>query len=157
MTQNQDQDQDLNLLDETLDDLADLPKQTPYPAGAYLVSMKINRADKKPGTYIINMTHKQTIELSNPNTPDDEIPVEGDQSAVFIHTRKKDGSANEFGQGQIKEVLRPIAKALETSVISEVLEATKDGLDVIVVVNIRKDKTGQYDDSQNIVKVELPQ
>lgn len=151
------QDQDLNLLDETLDDLADLPKQTPYPAGAYLVSLKITRSDKKPSTYIINMTHKDTIELANPNTPEDEIPAEGDQSAVFIHTRKKDGTANEIGQGQLKTVLRPIAEALETNNIGEVMEATKKGLDVIVVVKVRKDKTGQYDDSQDIVKVELPQ
>ena len=141
---NHDQDQDLNLLDETLDDLADLPKQTPYPAGAYLVSMRITRAEKKPSTYIINMTHKDTIELANPNTPEDEIPSE-------------DGTANEIGQGQLKTVLRPIAEALETNSIGEVLEATKKGLDVIVVVKVRKDKTGQYDDSQDIVKVELPQ
>ena len=154
---NHDQDQDLNLLDETLDDLADLPKQTPYPAGAYLVSMRITRAEKKPSTYIINMTHKETIELANPNTVEEEIPSEGDQSVVFIHTRKKDGTANEIGQGQLKTVLRPIAEAMETNSIGEVLEATKKGLDVIVVVKVRKDKTGQYEDSQDIVKVELPQ
>ena len=119
--------------------------------------MRITRAEKKPSTYIINMTHKDTIELANPNTPEDEIPSEGDQSVVFIHTRKKDGTANEIGQGQLKTVLRPIAEALETNSIGEVLEATKKGLDVIVVVKVRKDKTGQYDDSQDIVKVELPQ
>ena len=103
-------------------------------------------------------SNMETIDNTpNPNTVEDEIPAEGDQSVVFIHTRKKDGTANEIGQGQLKTVLRPIAEALETNSIGEVLEATKKGLDVIVVVKVRKDKTGQYEDSQDIVKVELPQ
>lgn len=149
------QDQDLNLLDDTLDDLADLPKQSPYPAGAYLTSVKVSRMENKPTVYVINMTLKEVIELANPNTPESEIPSTGDQSTVFIHTRKKDGTANTIGQGQLKVVLAPLASAMETNNISEILEATKNGVDMITVVKIRKDKTGQYDDAQEIVKVEL--
>lgn len=149
------QDQDLNLLDDTLDDLADLPKQSPYPAGAYLTSVKVSRMENKPTVYVINMTLKEVIELANPSTPESEIPSTGDQSTVFIHTRKKDGTANTIGQGQLKVVLAPLASAMETNNISEILEATKNGVDMITVVKIRKDKTGQYDDAQEIVKVEL--
>ena len=36
-------DQTLDQLDETLDDLADLPSSKPWPAGAYEATVKISR------------------------------------------------------------------------------------------------------------------
>lgn len=146
-------DQDDMLLDETLDDLADLPKQSPFPAGAHLVSVRVSRNEKKAGSYVVNMTYKEPIELSNPSA---EVPAEGDKSSVFIHTKKKDGSKNELGQGQLKVVLQPIGAVLGTNSISEILEATKNGVDAIVVVKVRKSKDENYDDAQDIVKLELP-
>lgn len=146
--------QDEMLLDETLDDLADAPSQALWPAGAYAASIRITRSEKKVGSYVVGLECQQPIELSNPN---DTEPAPGDRTVAFIHTRKKDGSANEIGQGQLKNVLKPIAAAMETNSISEVLEATKDGLDVIVVVKVRKSKDPAYDDSQEIVKLEMPQ
>lgn len=151
MTENQ-----TELLDETLDDLADAPRQAPYPAGAYLVSLRVNRNENKAGCYIINMTCKEVIELANPNTDEADIPVQGDQSAVFIYTRKKDGTANEIGQGQLKLILQPIAAMLGTNSISEILKGTHNGVDCIVVVKVKEDKTGQYQDSQIISKLDLP-
>jgi hypothetical protein len=148
------QDQDLNLLDETLDDLADAPSTELWPAGAYEASVKISRMDKKPTSYVINMTCVQPIEMSDPAAT---APAAGDTSAVFIHTVKKDGSKNEFGQGQLKAILAPIAQALNTRSIADILEATKNGIDAIVVVKVRKSKDPAYADSQELVKLELPQ
>ena len=149
-----DQDQTLDQLDETLDDLADLPSSKPWPAGAYEATVKISRMPKKAGSYAINLVCVQPIELADPAT---EPPAEGDQSAVFIHTMKKDGTKNEFGQGQLKKILSPIADALNTRSVGEILEAAKDGIAAIVVVKIRKSKDENYDDSQEIVSLELPQ
>ena len=109
---------------------------------------------KKAGSYAINLTCVQPIELADPAA---EPPAEGNQSAVFIHTMKKDGSKNEFGQGQLKKILSPIADALNTRAVGEILEATKNGINAIVVVKIRKSKDENYDDSQEIVSLELPQ
>lgn len=148
------EDQTLDQLDETLDDLADMPAQNLWPAGAYAAKIRISRMPKKAGSYVVNMDHQQTIELTNPA---DTEPANGDQTASFIHTRKKDGTANEFGQGQLKALLAPIAQALETRSINDILEATKNGIDAIVVVKIRKSKDPAYSDSQDIVKLELAQ
>ena len=145
-------DQTLDQLDETLDDLADLPSSKPWPAGAYEATVKISRMPKKAGSYAINLTCVQPIELADPAA---EPPAEGDQSAVFIHTMKKDGNKNEFGQGQLKIVLKPIGAMLGTSSINEILEATKDGVDAVVVVGVRKSKDEQYDDQQDIKSVNL--
>lgn len=146
--------QDMNLLDETLDDLADAPSTALWAAGAYAAKLTISRMEKKPHTFVFNMECQQPIELTNPS---DTEPAPGDKTVVFIHTRKKDGSANEFGQGQLKAALKPIAYALNTFSVNEILEATKNGLDVIVVLKVRKSKDPAYDDSQDLVKLELPQ
>lgn len=140
------------LLDETLDDLADMPSTAPFPAGSHLCSMKVKRNTKKPGAYVVELTHKATIEMSNTSA---EEPKEGDKSTLFISTKKKDGTVNEFGQGQLKTILKPIGAMLGTASITEILEATKDGIDVIATVTVRKSKDEQYDDQQDIKRLEL--
>lgn len=149
---NQDQDQTIDMLDETLDDLADMPASQPFPAGAHACSMKVRRNPKKAGNYVVELIHQTTVELSNPAQQE---PSPGDKSTVFISTKKKDGTVNEFGQGQLKIILTPIGAMLGTSSINEILEATQNGIDVIAVVGIRKSKDEQYDDQQDIKKVEL--
>lgn len=145
----------LDSLDETLDDLADLPEVKPWAAGAHLAKVSVRRNPKKPGAYVVEMIHAEVIELSNPNTDPEHLPKAGDKSTIFISTKKKDGTVNEFGQGQLKLVLKPFAQMLETNSISEILEGTKAGVDCIVVVGIRKSKDEQYDDQQDIKKLEI--
>lgn len=145
-------DETLDILDETLDDLADLPEQALWPAGAYAATLRFSRLKDRVGAYVINLDMQQVIELSNPTS---EEPAEGDQTAQFIYTRKKDGTANPFGQGQLKKILSPIAAALGTNRIDDIIEETKNGIDVIVVVKIKKSKNSDYDDSQEIVKLEM--
>lgn len=149
-----DQNDTLDSLDETLDDLADLPEVKPWAPGAHLAKVTVRRNPKKPGTYIVEMIHIETIELSNPNSAE-HLPKQGDKSTIFISTKKKDGTVNEFGQGQLKMVLKPFAQLLETNSIGEILEETKAGVDCIVVVGIRKSKDEQYDDQQDIKKLEV--
>lgn len=139
-------------LDETLDDLADLPETKPFPAGAHRALVKIRKNTKKPGQYIVELIFAENIELTN---PEDTLPNPGDKSTIFIATKKKDGQPNEFGQGQLKKVMKPIATMLGTNVIADILEATKDGIDCAVVVSIKKDKSGEYDDQQNIINLEV--
>lgn len=144
-----------DLLDETLDDLADLPETKPFPAGAHRANVKVRRNTKKPGQYIVEMTHQEVLELANPNTEEDKLPKVGDKSTVFIVTKTKDGKPNEFGQGQLKLVLKPLATLANSNNIGDILETTKDGVDCVVVVGIRKSKDENYDDQQDIKKLEV--
>lgn len=149
------------LLDETIDDLADLPETKPFPNGAHNINVKVKRAvdDKKqpkPGVYIIECTYNELAELSDPDTPEEQLAKPGDQCAVWIYTRKKDGTPNEFGQGQLKVILKPIATALQVSTVGQVIEATeKNGIECIAVTKIRKSKDAQYSDSMQIDKLEV--
>jgi hypothetical protein len=150
--QNEAHDDTMDMLDETLDDLADMPSTKPFPAGAHLVSLKMKRIPKKVGGYVVEMTFKNVVELSNPSS---EEPAVGDKSTMFIHTKKKDQTPNEFGQGQLKLFLKPIGAMLGTNSIQECLDATNAGLDIIAVVSVRKGTEQYPDDQQGIVKVEL--
>lgn len=136
-------------LDETLDGLADLPKDAPYPAGAYMVKLTPRRGTK-PGSYIISLEHQETLELAA-TVADDDMPQVGDKSTVFLATKKKDGTPNEFGQGQLKLVLSPLGELFDTKSIQGILDAAKGGVTCAVVVAVRK-QSG-YDDSQTIKSV----
>lgn len=145
-------DDDAMLLDETLDDLADLPQTKPFPAGAHAVDLSVKRQQGKQNSYIVEMVYVEPIEVT---ATDVEIPSPGDKSAVFITTKKKDGSPNEFGQGQLKLVMSPLAALYDTKSIQQIIEQSKTPARCAVVVGIRSDKTGQYDDQQNIKAVQV--
>lgn len=149
-------DDTLDSLDETLDDLADLPQNKPFPAGTHLALLKIRKNPKKAGQYVVEMTHQETVELANPNTPEEEQPKMGDKSTVFISTKKKNGEPNDIGQGQLKIVLSPIGRMLETNSIGAILENTKEGILAAVTLKIKADTSGNYDDQNQIVSVQLP-
>lgn len=150
-----DQNETLDMLDETLDDLADLPESKPFPAGAHLCTVHVRRNTNKPGSYVVELVHKEVIELSSPVEDESLLPKPGDKSTVFISTKKKDGTVNEFGQGQLKLVLKPMAEVANSTSISEILDAIKSGVDCGVVVGIRKSKDPQYDDQQSIISLSV--
>jgi hypothetical protein len=146
----------LDSLDETLDDLAELPAVVPFPSGAYLANMVAKRNAKKPGSYIVEFTYKETIELGDP-TGDQQPPKEGDKSTVFITTKKKDGTVNEFGQGVLRKILSPVGEMLGTRSIGDILDATAKGIDVIAVLKYKKSADANYQDSQDVVSIQIPQ
>lgn len=137
-----------SLLDETLDDLADLPQSKPFPAGAHKASMVVSRDAKKPSLYFAKFTHQETLEVSAPTA---DLPKAGDEAVMFIHTKKKDGTPNEFGQGQLKMILAPLAEKLGTKNITELLEATKSGIDVAIVSGVRSQEG--YQDQMSLTKL----
>lgn len=146
------------LLDETLDDLADLPQVAPYPAGAHVAKMVISKKDGKekdgkkgPPSYMAAFEYVNVMELTDPSK---QAPAAGDKAFVNIYTKKKDGTANEFGQGQLKLLLAPLAERLQTNSIQALLEATKGGVEVAIVTGIKKGQEG-YSDQMTVVKCML--
>lgn len=142
-------DQMNDLLDETLDDLADLPSVAPFTAGAHKVQVNVFRKKAKegngfrPGAYMVRFTHKEVLELSDPNaTP----PNAGDQALLNIFTKKKDGSANEFGQGQLKMILSPIGERLGMNSVNAIIEALgEEGVEAAILSGTKKQEGGYPD------------
>lgn len=139
-----------DLLDETLDDLADLPQSKPFPAGAHKALMFITRNPTKKTTYVVKFKHQETLEVTAPTA---EMPKPGDESTMFIHTKTKDNKPNEFGQGQLKMILKPLAERLGTTNISELLEATKPGIEVGIVSGVKSQEG--YNDQMTLAKIQL--
>lgn len=135
-----------SLLDANLDDLADLPAFEVPPPGAYRASI-VGFEKKQIGTHPaveIKLRLLETLELTNPS----DTPVkEGTECSVAYMLD------NEFGQGNLKKILTPLAVPTGCSKLSEIMAASA-GLEVMVVTKKRsnKEKTQEYLD---IYKIEV--
>ena len=138
-----------NILDSTLDDLADAPSIQLFPNGAHKVTVEFKIDDTK-ATVQLHMTYVEVLELADPTA---HAPSPGDKNVVFYNLKKKDGTANEYAQGALKAILTSL-KSLGGSTSKEVMEAAK-GAELAVVTKIRLGK-GEYEgrDSLDVVKAE---
>ncbi len=127
----------MDLLDSSLDDLADLPEFKVFPNGAHICTIKFESKDVNGHPSIeCTLTGISTEELANPA----DTPIAaGDVSSVLFMMD------NEFGQGALKAVMKPLAAHFGTSKISETIEAAK-GAECLVVTKQRqnKEKTQTY-------------
>jgi hypothetical protein len=127
-----------SLLDSTLDDLCDVPEFKPFAAGAHVCTIKWDYSKKindKP-VIEISITHVSTEELADPTaTP----PTPGDNTNVVFMLYKKDGTKNEIGEGQWKEILKPLAAHFGTTTNRQTMDASQ-GAQCLVVTGIRTDK-----------------
>lgn len=131
-----------SLLDSTLDDLADMPEFKPFPAGAHRVTIEMEvKAVNDIPSLDIKMTAVETVELANP----EDLPVKtGDTTNMLIMLKKKDGTRNEFSEGKMKELMKPLAAHFGTTTNRETLEAS-NGCEVLVVTKLRKDDRNKDD------------
>ena len=125
-----------NLMDATLDDLADLPEFKPFVAGAHKVSatMTAKEIASKPA---VELAFKlvETVELAEPNTPEDEQSKPGDEANTVFFLD------NEIGQGMFKNTLATFREALgmEGETNGSIVEAVTD-VECVVLTGIRVDK-----------------
>ena len=121
------------LLDISLDDLNDLPEFKPFPAGSHLIKMTMDKKEvnEKPCVEI-KLVMVETVELAK-EVSEDKKCVECDEtSSLCVLT-------NEYGQGNLKAICKPIGEALGTSNLSEIVASVKD-LECAVTTTLRKDK-----------------
>lgn len=143
-----------DILDGTLDDLADLPEFRPYPNGAHKVTITMERKqeDGKDRMHI-KMVAQETIELVNPKkNPEDEkgdLPLEKGAVAVVMLDLK-----NEFGQGRLKDIMKAYAAVHGNKSLRELVEIAQNS-DAIVVTSQRpnKEKTAVFTQIENITLV----
>lgn len=140
-----------NILDATLDDLADLPSIQLFPNGAHKVKLEF-KIDTKKVAVQMTMHYIEPLELADPKQT---APAAGDKNTIFFNLKKKDGTANEYAQGALKEVVKVLQGTFGGTSTTEVLEASKDA-EVAVVTKIRLGK-GEYEgkDQIDLVKVQI--
>lgn len=120
-----------NILDVTLDDLADLPEFKNFPAGVHsvLATFEAKEINSKPAVELA-LKYVECVELADPN---ETSPKEGDTCSTVYFLD------NEFGQGALKKVAMPFAEALNLSSIREVVEQVKE-VHCAAVTSLRADK-----------------
>jgi len=133
-----------NILDATLDDLADMPSISLFPNGAHKVRLEF-KIDTKKVSVQMTMHYIEPLELADPTST---APAKDDKNTVFFNLKKKDGTANEYAQGALKEVVKPLQASLGGATTAEVLENAKNA-EVAVVTKIRVGK-GDYEGKDQI-------
>ena len=137
-------------LDTDLEDIDDLPSFRALPTGAYRILLEKGFEEKKINEHPaleMAMTVLEVLEL-NPNNLDDdeEPPITGD---IATQSFMLD---NEFGVGILKQVMKPIGKALGVSKLKEIAEQSK-GMELIAVIKRRKGKKGTDNEDKNFMNI----
>lgn len=130
------------LLDQSVEELADLEKFEPIPAGTHVCDLTWERKEINGHPAIIGKFKVQeTLEMANSNEPVPEPGKTGD--LAFILTRKdKDTQevvANKVGQGQLKEILRVLKETFGGETPNEIIENTQ-GARVAATFKVRPSK-----------------
>lgn len=127
-----------NILDATLDDLADVPSTKLFPNGAHKVALHFKLDLKKQSVYM-TMVYVHLLEMADPTAVAPEL---GDKNIVFMNLKKKDGTDNEYAQGALKEILKVLQPVFKGVSSKDTLEKA-DGFEVAVSTKIRVG-TGEY-------------
>lgn len=140
-----------NLLDATLDDLADIPSIQIFPAGAHKVTVSFKIDDKKSAVQV-GFTYVEPLELSDPTAA---APEAGAKNGLYIGLKKKDGTPNEYGQGTLKLIASALKDSFPGSSTRDILEKA-EGAEVAIVTKIRYGK-GEYEgkDNLDLIKMEV--
>lgn len=129
----------LDLLDATLDDMKDLPEWKRFPAGVYKVKPEVKIEKKKiKNEDCTQITVTATlIEVKELNRTDATPPEIGAVTSVSYTWE------NEYGQGGLKNLLKPIASAVKENGITKVsdfLQILGSADSVLLVMGVRDGK-----------------
>ena len=147
-----------NLLDGTLDDLADAPEFKPFPIGAHKIVMKWETKQmddkklqgKKNTIVILKMKALETIE-----TPagSEEVCSPGQEENIgFFLVHHSSPKAMEIGQGAFKEIMKSLAAHYGAKSNRELM-ADSEGAEALVTTGHRKDKTDTSKKSTTLEKL----
>ncbi len=137
-----------DILDATLDDLADLPEWKPYPAGVHLVllSTKQGSSAQKNPLVVVTLKLKEVIELKDPTEP---VPAPGTECSVTYTLNQ------EIGQGKLKNLMAKLIEITGTNPRTPLRQLIKEfqNIECVVVTQIRenKDKTQKFTDIVEVV------
>ena len=135
-----------NLLDGTLDDLADAPEFKPYPLGAHKIVMKWETKqldDKKMAGKKNTMVSLKMKALETVETPagSDEVCSPGQEENIgFFLVHHSSPKAMEIGQGAFKEIMKSLAAHYGAKSNRELM-ADSEGAEALVTTGHRTDKT----------------
>lgn len=133
----------LDFLDQTVEQLVDLPVFKPFPNGTYKFTFGYEPLENDDGVVTgikAEFLMTEIIELANPDQASDVEP--GKKLTVILNTVKNDGDKNEFAEGTIKMVASVLRERFQGNSIREILDAGC-GAELAATVKLRKYKDKQ--------------
>ena len=125
------------LLDGTLDDLADLPEFKPFPCGSHRATMKLEV--KKIGEHNaveVGFVAIETVELADTT----KAPVNaGDATSVLYFLTHSNPKVAEIGQGKFKELMKSLAEHFGAKSNRDLM-ADGNGAEVMIITDLRDEK-----------------
>jgi len=134
-----------NLLDMDLDDIADLPEFVVPPAGAYTARIKSIQAKNISDLTGVEAKFEllSTLELVDTTA----TPVaNGTECSVFFNT------SNEWGAGDLKNLLRPLAVHTGVTGVRGIMEVSA-GVEVMIVTKVQTGKKGTASEDKQYLKI----
>jgi hypothetical protein len=134
-----------NLLDSSVDDLADLEKFTPIPAGTHMLRYNWSFPEHDEQVIVqLKLTVVETLEMANSSEPH---PEPGKTGNIRFPICMKDGSPiialsgkeNTFGQGQLKEIISVLKGTYGGETTREVI-MNSEGAEIATTLKVRASK-----------------
>lgn len=138
-----------DLLDGTLDDLADMPEFKPFASGAHKLKLNFDATKKVNDMPAIEvkLTCIESVELSpTHDTQGEEIapPAPGDTTNVLFILKKKDESGkvvrNELAEGQFKKLMQDLQPMFPEATNARAIMEAAEGYEVLGVTSQRVNK-----------------
>lgn len=156
----------LSLLDVTLDDLADLKKFEPLPAGAYRLGVSwVMPEDDEFVIVQLKLEVKECLEI--PGVEEDKFPEIGKAATFYMRLQRKDGEpmlwpsgeVNDQDQGRFKEVLKALAPVFnpDGTLTNRAMIEASEGAEVIGLLKVRASKKDPDAKFNEIKTLTLPE
>lgn len=136
------------LLDASMDDLDDLPPVGAPPSGHYNLTVSLNIekiGDPEKDVVVAEFVVDAINELKDEEERS-EVAV-GQQFKQFFHLTKKDGTANKFGVGSLKQLCGPFAERLGTKNMREIINGVKQ---MAITATIKRTVNRKNEDQFNL-------
>lgn len=142
-----------DILDKSIDDLADLPEFKAPHEGVYglRVSVEMKVINEKPA-FIAHFVVNDCKELANAaEVPESEISKAGDKFDIAFIVKDKDGNKNEIAEGFFKKFMAPFhAHYNEKSIKVLITGPLAEGVDITAKVS-RKKRRGEEEKYDPVV------
>ena len=134
---------DFDLLDGSVDELADLKGFEPFPEGSYKLSINWNQKEINDcPAVILKLTCVEVLELSDKTKEAPEVGKSVDIAYIYKRKDKNDPKKlvrNEVAEGQLKEVLQ-VLQPVFTAANNRELMAASEGAEIAATLKVRADK-----------------
>lgn len=142
-----------DILDGNIDDLMDWSGFQPILGGKHRVKLSCSiDGEGKTSRARVSMELLETLELAN---SEETAQEPGHKSSTMYNMYKKaDGSPNQIGQGQLKQILKALRPTFGGDTPREIL-ANSEGAECIVVLKVRVDRNDADNKSNEIKSIEV--